>query len=242
MAKAPGAHSFAAIRARAERRKGGAEALAALLPAVKPAAALAEVSDDRVLAEMAKRVFCSGFAWRVIEAKWAGFEAAFEGFVPGALLFQPDEFWEDRMRDTRIVRHAAKILSVKANAGFVMDVAREHGSFGRFLAGWPGDDQVGLLALLTRRGSRLGGMTGQMLLRFLGYDGFALSRDVVACLRDAGVKIAEQPTSKGDFARIQAQFNAWAQDTGLPRTHLSRICALSIGENRAPHDTQEDEA
>jgi hypothetical protein len=33
--------------------------------------------------------------------------------------------------------------------------------------------------------------------------------------------------------KIQDQFNAWAGETGLPYTHLSRICALSIGANHA---------
>jgi hypothetical protein len=32
---------------------------------------------------------------------------------------------------------------------------------------------------------------------------------------------------------VQAQFNAWARETGLPYAHLSRICALSIGEDRS---------
>ena len=75
--------------------------------------------------------------------------------------------------------------------------------------------------------------TGQMLLRFVGWDGFVTSRDVVACLRDAGLDIAEEVKSKGDLAKVQAQFNAWAEETGLPFTHLSRICALSVGENRS---------
>jgi hypothetical protein len=70
-----------------------------------------------------------------------------------------------------------------------------------------------------------------MLLRFLGWDGFVTSRDVVACLRDAGLDIAATVTSKRDLAKVQAQFNAWAAETGLPFVHLSRICALSIGEN-----------
>lgn len=230
---------FAPILQRAELRKGGPAALQALLPEVRPRSALAELPDSRVLAEMTRRVFCSGFAWSVIDAKWPGFEAAFLGFEPGALVFQPDEFWEDRVRDTRIVRHAGKILSVRHNAGFVLDIAREHGSFGRFLAGWPSSDQVGLTELLVRRGNRLGGNTGQMLLRFLGFDGFVTSRDVVACLRDAGLAIAPEPKSKGDMARIQAQFNAWAEETGLPYLHLSRICALSVGENRVPVGVEE---
>jgi hypothetical protein len=85
--------------------------------------------------------------------------------------------------------------------------------------------------LLAKRGARLGGNTAQYLLRFLGRDGFMLSRDVVLCLRDAGLDIDEVPTSKRDLTKIQAQFNTWATETKLPYTHLSRICAMSIGEN-----------
>jgi len=102
------------------------------------------------------------------------------------------------------------------------------------LANWPSSDEIGLLDLLAKRGSRLGGNTGQMFLRFVGWDGFVTSQDVVACLRDAGLDIASEVKSKGDLAKVQAQFNAWAEETGLPYAHLSRICAMSIGENRMP--------
>jgi len=222
---------FKDIRARAEKRKGGAPALKKLLPPVPDTQSLIKLGDDRVLAEMARRVFCAGFAWSVIEAKWPGFEEAFLGFQPATLAFKPDEFWEALTSDTRIVRNAAKIMSVRDNARFVQEIAGEHGGFGRFLARWPSADEVGLLNLLTKRGSRLGGNTGQMLLRFLGWDGFVTSKDVVACLRDAGLDIAEEVKSKTDLAKVQAQFNAWATQTGLPYVHLSRICAMSIGEN-----------
>jgi 3-methyladenine DNA glycosylase Tag len=224
---------FAEIRERAERRKGGAAALAALLPEPSPREKLKALRDDRVLAEMARRVFCAGFAWNVIEAKWEGFEAAFLRFDPAALAFQPDDFWGALASDTRIVRNGAKIMSVRDNAGFVQSVAREHGGFGAFLASWPSSDEVGLLDLLVKRGSRLGGNTGQMLLRSLGWDGFVLSGDVVLCLRDAGLAIAPEPKSKGDMVKIQARFNAYADETGLPYQHLSRIMAMSIGENHS---------
>lgn len=223
--------SFSTIRARAEQRKGGAEALQRLLPPAPDPAALAALTDDRVLAEMARRVFCAGFAWNVIDAKWPGFEAAFRGFAPGPLSLQPDEFWDALTKDVRIVRNGAKIMSVRTNAGFVSAVAQEHGSFGRMLAKWPSSDEIGLLGLLAKRGSRLGGNTGQMLLRFLGWDGFVTSRDVVACLRDAGLDVAETISARRDLAKVQAQFNAWAAETGLAYIQLSRICAMSIGEN-----------
>jgi len=224
---------FRTIRARAEKRKGGAKALQKLLPGMPDPKALSNLGDDRVLAEMTRRVFSAGFAWSVIEAKWPGFEKAFLKFEPGRLTLQPDEFWDGLMKDASIVRNGAKIMSVRANAAFVRDVAKEHGSFGKLLAKWPASDEIGLLDLLAKRGSRLGGNTGQMLLRFLGWDGFVTSRDVVACLREAGLDIAETVTSKRDLAKVQAQFNAWAEETGLPYVQLSRICAMSAGENYA---------
>jgi 3-methyladenine DNA glycosylase Tag len=223
--------AFADIRARAEARKGGAAELARLLPEAMPDAALRNLADDRVLAEMAKCIFRSGFSWKVIEAKWPGFEEAFLGFDPGRLLFEPDEFWDALTADTRIVRHGGKIAAVRHNAGFVVDIANEHGSFGAFVADWPDDDMVGLWDLLAKRGKRLGGNTGRYVLRFIGKDSFLPSRDVVLALRGAGLEIAENPTSKRDLTAMQERFNAWREETGLTYTQLSRICAMSIGEN-----------
>ena len=185
---------------------------------------------------MTKRVFSAGFAWSVIESKWPGFEEAFLGFEPSRLTFEPDEFWEALTKDARIVRNGAKIGSVRANARFIQDVAKEHGSFGKFLAEWPSSDEVGLLEVLAKRGDRLGGNTGQMLLRFLGCDGFVdlegrrgLSpRRRPRCRRRRSPRSATSP-------RSQTQFNAWAKETGLPYTHLSRICAFSIGESYEAH-------
>ena len=153
--------SFDAIRARAAERKGGEAALARLLPKVASPKRLAALCDDRVLGEMTKRIFCSGFAWTVIDKKWPGFEAAFLGFDPPRLLRKTPDFWDALTVDVRIVRNGQKIMSVAANARFITDIAAEHGNFGSFIAGWPATDQIGLLALLASRGSRLGGNTGQ---------------------------------------------------------------------------------
>ncbi len=227
------AQRFAAIQKRAAARKGGADALAALLPAAGDLKALRRMPDDRALAEMARRVFSAGFVWKVIEAKWPGFEAAFLGFDPARLNFEPDEFWERLTRDERIVRHAAKVMSVRANARFVLDIAAERGGFGKFVADWPAENLVGLFEVLGKRGARLGGLTGQYFIRFLGKDGFMLNKDVIACLRDAGLDISENASSKRELRLVQDQFNTWAKESGLPLAHISRICAMSIGENYA---------
>ncbi|RUV49321.1 DNA-3-methyladenine glycosylase I [Mesorhizobium sp. M5C.F.Ca.IN.020.29.1.1] len=230
---------FQKIRARAAKRKGGEAALASLLGPMPDNAAVADITDDRILSTMAERVFAAGFVWRVIEQKWPGFEEAFLRFEPKRLLFQPDDFWHDLTADERIVRNPQKIKSVRDNAVFVERVSKEHGGFGRFLADWPEDDQVGLMAYLAKHGSRLGGNTGQYFLRWLEWDAFIVSTDMAAALRDAGLDIAESPTSKRDLDKIQSQINAWAAQTSLPRRHISRILAMSIGENHSPEALRE---
>jgi 3-methyladenine DNA glycosylase Tag len=230
---------FRKIRARAAERKGGDDVLASLLGPVSGNAALAAVPDDRILSTMARRVFSAGFVWSVIEQKWPGFEEAFLGFEPKRLIFQPDDFWHDLASDRRIVRNPQKIRSVRDNAAFVERVSKEHGGFGKFLAAWPADDQAGLTALLGKQGSRLGGNTGQYLLRRLGWDTYIASPDMAAALRDAGLEIADSPTSKKDLAAVQAQMNEWHRATGLPYAHLSRILSMSIGVNRTAEELRQ---
>ena len=227
---------FETIRKRAARRKGGDDVLKRLLGPPADNRTVARLADDRILSTMAERVFSAGFVWRVIQQKWPGFEEAFLGFEPKRLLFQPDDFWHELAGDTRIVRNPQKIASVRENAAFVDRVSREHGGFGKFLAEWPADDQIGLMAWLGKNGSRLGGNTGQYFLRWVGWDAFIMSGDMVLALRDAGLDIAESPTSKRDMARIQARMNEWAKETGLPRMHISRILSMSIGVNHSAEE------
>jgi 3-methyladenine DNA glycosylase Tag len=175
----------------------------------------------------------------VIQQKWAGFEEAFLGFEPKRLLFQPEDFWHDLASDARIVRNPQKIKSVRENAAFVDRISSEHGSFGTFLAKWPADDQAGLIDFLGKHGSRLGGNTGQYLLRWIGWDSYIVSGDMLAALRDAGLDVSEKASSKSDRAKIQAQLNQWASETGRPYVHLSRILAMSMGPNRTPEEIRQ---
>lgn len=223
--------SFDQIRTRAAERKGGEKSLRTLLGDAPSNTTVASMSDDRILSAMAERIFSAGFVWRVIRQKWPGFEEAFLQFQPKALLFQPDEFWQDLASDKRIVRNAQKIKAVRDNAELVDRVSSEHNGFGRFLAEWPKDDQIGLLAYLNKHGSRMGGATGQYFLRWIGWDGFILSRDMVTAMQQAGLEVADAPTSKKDLLQIQERLNEWAGNTGLSYTHLSRILAMSAGDN-----------
>jgi len=220
---------FAEIKGRAEKRKGGADGLRALMPKVPDHESLRVLPDDRILSEMTRYIFYAGFVRNVIDSKWPGFKAAFSGFDPAFLNLAPDDYWHDLTSDVRVIRNGAKIMSVRANAQFIRRLADEHGSAGRFFANWPLEDQIGLLAVLEKQASRLGGMTGQYLLRAIGRDSFVMSHDVLVCLRLSGLSISEGKPTKKDLRLIQDQFNTWHAETGLPLTYLSRICAFSVG-------------
>jgi len=222
---------FEDIRLRAEVRKGGARALKAMLPTVATKKQLIELGDDRYLAMMTKSINQAGFSWKVIENKWPSFEEAFLGFDPRKLSYLSPEQWEAFTSDKRVVRNWQKIKALQDNVFFVQDESRRSGGFGQFIADWPVEDQIGLMAYLKKHGSRLGGQSALWFLRRVGKDCFIPARDVVVLLRSIGLDIAENPTSKRDLTKIQAQFNEWHIETGLPYSHLSRIAACSVGDN-----------
>ncbi|KAJ56401.1 3-methyladenine DNA glycosylase [Actibacterium mucosum KCTC 23349] len=219
--------SFDQIYAIAAERHGGPEALEAMLSQPKTVEELSSIPDHRWLSAMARGVFQAGFSWKVIEAKWDGFEDAFEGFEPGRVLFMADEGIDRWLSNKAIVRNGQKISSVVDNAGFLLDLANEHGSAAKAFAEWPDEDYVGLLEFLKKRGSRLGGTTGQYLLRTMGKNSFILSRDVVGRLVAEGV-IDKAPTSKKAMAAVQVAFNEMAAESGRSFNEISRVMGFSL--------------
>lgn len=218
---------FDAIYRIAADRQGGADALEARLTRPVPAAELAEVPADRWLAAMAKCLFQAGFNWSVIEKKWPGFEAAFDGFDVARVAFYHDGDMDRLLADKGIVRNAAKISAVVANARFLQDLAQEHGSAGAAFANWPNADYVDLLQLIAKRGSRLGAVTGQRMLRSMGRDSFILSPDVTARLIAEGV-VDRPPSAQRDMKAVQDAFNTWSAQSGRGLTAISQTLAFSI--------------
>jgi 3-methyladenine DNA glycosylase Tag len=211
----------------AARTRQGAAALEARLPQTKTAEELRALPDDRYLSDMQRRIFRAGLKHSLVDAKWPAFEEVFSGFEPRRVRAMSDEAMEKLLGDTRLIRHWGKLKSVRDNAAAMLEVAAEHGSFGAWLAGWPGDDIVGLWDALAKRFSQMGGNSGPMFLRMVGKDSFALSPSVVAALRRWGA-IAAPPKSRQDRARVQAAFNDWAAETGRPLSQLSMILACSV--------------
>jgi DNA-3-methyladenine glycosylase I len=115
---------------------------------------------------MTKAAFQSGISWRVIEAKWAGFQEAFDGFDPKkvASLEPPDV---DRLaQDTRIVRNRAKIEATVHNARAMLELDREYGGFRKYLRSF--DDYDALVKDMRKRFKFLGDTGAYFMLHVVG--------------------------------------------------------------------------
>jgi 3-methyladenine DNA glycosylase Tag len=230
---------FREIVAIAADRRGGIEALEDALGTSRSRspAEIAATPDDRILAAMTRLVFQAGFSWKVIDAKWGGFESAFDGFDPDRCAAMSDDRFDALLKDPSIIRNGAKIRSVVANARFILDLAAESGSAARFFAGWPDDNYVGLLDILKKRASRLGGDAGARFLRSIGKPAFILTTDVVAALVREQV-LNGPPAGKRDLAIVQDAFNRWSAESGRDLTAISRILAMSSGKIAAETASQ----
>jgi 3-methyladenine DNA glycosylase Tag len=211
----------------AARTRLGAAALEARLPEAKTPAELAATPDDRYLSEMSRRVFRAGLKHSVVDAKWPAFEEAFHGFEPRRVRAMSDEAMEGLLGNTKLIRHWGKLKSVRDNAAAMLELAGQHKSFGAWLAGWPGEDIVGLWEALAKTFSQMGGNSGPSFLRMVSKDTFILTPSVTGALKHWGA-ISAPPKNRQDRAMVQAAFNAWGEETGRPLCQLSLILAASI--------------
>ncbi|GAA5135404.1 DNA-3-methyladenine glycosylase I [Thalassotalea piscium] len=218
------------IYARAADRKGSEQALKILLGDGGNDHKLTELTDDRFLAEFTKKVFQSGFVWRVVENKWPGFEQAFFNFNIEKVLMMPEEMLEQKASDPQIIRNYNKVKTIKANAMMIFDEQQNSHSFAEFISAWPSNNIIELWAYLKKNGQRLGGNTGPYALRALGKDTFILSRDVEAYFRAHDI-ISGGIQTKSSLAAIQKSFNQWQQSCDLSLSQLSRLIAFATGDN-----------
>lgn len=221
---------FETIYERACNRKGGVAALEAMLGQPRSNEDLIAIDDSRYLSEFSKKVFQSGFVWRVVEQKWPNFEQLFWEFNVQKLVLMPPDMLEEKAKDARIIRNYRKVQSIIENAHFIKHVSDKYGGFGSFIADWPADDIIGLWAFLKQEGSRLGGNTGPYALRALGKDTFLLSRDVEGYFRNFKL-IDGGLTSKRSLKVIQNAFNTWQQESGQSLMAISRTLAFGFGDN-----------
>jgi 3-methyladenine DNA glycosylase Tag len=211
----------------AARTRLGAAALEARLPRPRSLAELRAVGDDRYLSQMSLRIFRAGLKHSLVDAKWPAFEKVFHGFEPRRVRAMSDDALQALLGDARLIRHWGKIKSVRDNAAAMIAIGEEHGSFGSWIADWPGAEIVELWEVLAKRFSQMGGNSGPTFLRMVGKDTFILTPAVTAALKRWGA-VDSPPKNRKDRAVVQSCFNAWAAETGRPLCQLSLILAASV--------------
>lgn len=89
--------------------------------------------DSGYLEELTKAIFRSGFSWRVVRQKWPDFQKGFDGFDVRTVANYGVAEVSRLFEDSGIVRNRRKILGTVENAGVVLELAQEHGSFRDYL-------------------------------------------------------------------------------------------------------------
>lgn len=226
--------NFQWIYDRACELKGGEEAVFELLPPVKSKSELIAVNDAQYLSMIGLRVFRAGLKHSVVDSKWPTFEKVFRQFTPAYVANLSDEALEEHMKQPGLIAHWGKIKSLRHNAGWLLELARQHSSdgdhgFGHHIANWPNEDVVGLWLDMKKKGAQLGGRSASAVLRMAGKDTFMLSQDVMVQLRAMGVSDkVDAPTAQRDLKTIQQAFNDWqAQSRGVPLAHISKMLSFT---------------
>ena len=90
-------------------------------------------TDAALFERLTLEVFQAGLSWLTVLKKREGFRRAFEDFDPAAVASYGECERTRLMADPEIVRNGAKIEATIHNAGVVVRLAREHGSFAAWL-------------------------------------------------------------------------------------------------------------
>jgi 3-methyladenine DNA glycosylase Tag len=118
------------------------------------------------LAVMTRSVFEPGLNWSVVDAKWPGITLAFAGFDPTTVAGYTPADVERLMADAGIIRNRKKIEATIHNAGEMLNVEREHGSFKTYLGAFASYEET--VADLRKRFKFLGESGAYHLLYVVG--------------------------------------------------------------------------
>ena len=82
---------------------------------------------------MSKAVFQSGMSWKVVEGKWDTTREAFHDFDAERVASMSEPEIDALANDTRVIRNRRKLSAVVSNAGRMLELEDEHGTFRDYL-------------------------------------------------------------------------------------------------------------
>jgi DNA-3-methyladenine glycosylase I len=99
-------------------------------------------TDDGYFEELTRAVFAGSTGGQVVDAKWPGFRRAFSKFsIRDVADYMPEDV--DRlMSDPAIIKNLQKIEATIENAGEMLLIQIEHGSFADYLASFESTEEA----------------------------------------------------------------------------------------------------
>jgi DNA-3-methyladenine glycosylase I len=126
--------------------------------------------DDRSLFEhLCLEMFQAGLSWLTILRKREAFRRAFGGFEPATVAAYGDADRARLMDDAGIVRNRLKVDAAIHNAGVVLRLVDEHGSFANWLDGQGQLDRDGWVRLFKKTFRFTGGEITNEFCMSAGY-------------------------------------------------------------------------
>ncbi len=89
--------------------------------------------DNRLFEFLALEGFQAGLNWELILNKREAFRKAFDNFDPKKVASFDNEKISQLMKDPELIRNKAKILATVHNAGLVIQIQKEYGSFNSYI-------------------------------------------------------------------------------------------------------------
>ena len=115
---------------------------------------------------MSKAVFQSGMSWKVVESKWDTISEAFDGFDIKKVAAMDEHDLDQLVEDPRVIRNYRKLAAIVENAGKMLNLEQEHGSFKAYLRSQ--DDFDKTLKMIKRDFKFLGDFGGYYFLYVVG--------------------------------------------------------------------------
>jgi len=101
-----------------------------------------EHDDRKLFAKLSLDLMQAGLSWRTILYKQEGFFKAFDNFDIEKVAAYDEGKVESLLRDAGIVRNQLKIRAIINNAGRVLEVQKEFGSFDAYIWSFTGGEVV----------------------------------------------------------------------------------------------------
>ncbi len=125
--------------------------------------------DKEYFENMTRCIFQGGLNWTLIADKWHNFKAAFDDFDIAKIAEYGLEDQERLLNDAGIIRNRQKIMATIQNAEEFQRIAKEHGSFKKWLDEMDKGNNYSYVAKrLSSRFKRVGPGTAHIFLWSVG--------------------------------------------------------------------------